>query len=150
MMRRALKSLRRAREGTTMVEFAMIAPVLIGFIFGVVEFGRLYWTREALAQTAITAARCMGILASNCAAGGNFSSANTTTYIQQVGNDWGISIPAANVQLNQNATCGGVAGLSQVSVSVTFHSVVPAIVHLASSGNTLNATACFPNNPPPP
>lgn len=148
MMRRRLASLRHAREGAAMVEFALIAPILFGFVFGVVEYGRLYWTREALAQTAITAARCMGILASNCAAGGTFSSANTTTYIQQVGNGWGISIPAANVHLDPTATCAGVANLSQVSLSVTFRSVVPAIVHLASAGNTLNATACFPNNPP--
>lgn len=37
-----------SRRGSTAVEFAVAAPVLFLFLFGVFEFGRLFWTRNSL------------------------------------------------------------------------------------------------------
>ena len=46
---------RKDVRGATAVEFAMIAPVLLMFIFGILEFGRAMWVHNALQQTATNA-----------------------------------------------------------------------------------------------
>jgi Flp pilus assembly protein TadG len=149
MLLRRPTSLRHDRSGASAVEFALVLMPLLMLAFGVIEYGRLLWTKQALQEAAIAGARCMGILESSCASGGGFSSTGTTSYVQQVASGWGISVPTADVTLNHNATCGGQTGFSQVSLAFTFTSVVPKIVLLVG-GENLTATACFPNNPPLP
>ncbi|HUC65220.1 MAG TPA: TadE/TadG family type IV pilus assembly protein [Stellaceae bacterium] len=149
MTLRRKTSLRRDRSGASAVEFALVLMPLLMMAFGVIEYGRLLWTKQALQEAAIAGARCMGILANSCASGGGFNSTSTTSYIQQVAGGWGITVPSADVTLNHNATCGGETGFSQVSLAFAFTSVVPKIVLLVGSDN-LTATACFPNNPPLP
>lgn len=43
-----LSRLVASRRGSTAVEFAIAAPVLFLFLFGIFEFGRLFWTRSSL------------------------------------------------------------------------------------------------------
>lgn len=141
-----------ARDGATLVEFALLAPLVLMFVFGSIEFGRLLWTREALQQTAIAGARCMAIAQgkiqnSPCASGGSYSATSTTTYIQNVATGWGLSVLASGISLNNAATCGGTSGFSQVTITFTFNSVVPKIVLLAVGGTLLTLTSCYPNNP---
>ena len=137
--------------GTTAVEFALVAPIFLMFVFGVVEFGRLLWTQQALQETAIAGARCMAIAQgttqnSPCASGGSYSSTITTSYIQTVASGWGLTIPSSGVSLNSSATCAGTAGFSQVTLTSNFVTVVPQIVLLPAGGKSLSATACYPNN----
>ncbi len=42
----------RRRRGATLVEFALVAPVVFMFIFGLVEFGRLLMVQQALTNAA--------------------------------------------------------------------------------------------------
>lgn len=56
-MLRALRKLRNNEKGATAIEFAMVAPVLIWLIFGVIEFGILMATQSALEGGASKAAR---------------------------------------------------------------------------------------------
>jgi Flp pilus assembly protein TadG len=147
MMRR-LRRFGRAEGGAAAVEFAAVLGPLLLLIFGVFEFGRLLWVREALQETATAGARCMGMSASTCAASGAYSSANTTTYLENTGNGWGVTLTPANITLNNNATCAGVTatnGFSSVTITYTFQSVVPSFVTSLSGGKTLTSTACFPN-----
>ena len=65
-MKTALKSLGRRREGTTAVEFALVAPVLFLIIFGGVEFGDLLWTQSALHFAVQEAARCASVTPATC------------------------------------------------------------------------------------
>lgn len=147
MRLRSLRVLGRADGGTAAIEFAIVAPAFLMLLLGTVEFGRLLWTQQALQETAIAGARCMAILQTGCTAGGRYySSANTTTYIQQIANQWGVSIPSSGIALTPNATCGGTTGFSQVTITSTFNTAVPQIVLLAAGGTSLSATACFPNN----
>lgn len=93
MRLRALQTVGQACGGTAAIEFALVAPAILGLLFGTVEFGRLLWTEQALQETAIAGARCMAILQSACTAGGRYySSANTTTYVQQVASQWGVTL----------------------------------------------------------
>jgi Flp pilus assembly protein TadG len=131
-------------DGVAAIEFALVAPIFLGLIFGTIEYGRLLWTKQALQQTAIAGARCMAIAQgviqdSPCAAGG------TTSYIQSVASGWGLSLQSSNITLS--SSCGSTSGFSQVTLTSTFNTPVPAIVLLAAGGTTLTATACYPNNP---
>ncbi|HZB94020.1 MAG TPA: TadE/TadG family type IV pilus assembly protein [Stellaceae bacterium] len=146
---RAPASFRSDRSGGSAVEFALVLMPLLMLMFGIIEYGRLLWTIEALQQTAIAGARCMGIVNQSCGSGGSFSSASTTSYIQKVASGWGVTVPSKGITLNQNASCGGETGFSEVSLTVKFVSVVPKIVLMPAGGQNVTATACFPNNPPP-
>jgi len=147
MMRR-LRRFGRANGGAAAVEFAAVLGPLLLLMFGVFEFGRLLWTREALQETATAAARCMGMSASSCSAAGAYSASGATTYIENTAKNWGITLTAANITLDNNATCAGISaanGFSSVTITYNFQSVVPSIVTSLNGGKTLNSTACFPN-----
>ena len=144
-------SLRAARSGTTAVEFALVAPLFLMFLFGTVEFGRLLWTREALQQSAIAGARCMALAQgavqnSPCSSSGSYSASTTKSYIQSIAGGWGLSLPVSAITLDNNATCASTAGFSQVTITYTFTSVAPKIVLLPVGGANLSLTACSPNN----
>ena len=147
MMRR-LRRLGRSEGGAAAVEFAAVLGPLLLLIFGVFEFGRLLWVREALQETAMAGARCMGMSASSCAASGAYNSSNTTSYLETTAAGWGVTLAPSNLTLNNNATCGGVTaakGFSSVTITYTFQSVIPTFITSLSGGKTLTSTACFPN-----
>lgn len=143
MRLRSLRRLAGDRSGGAALEFGLVIGPFLLLLFGMVEFGRMLWTANALQETAIAGARCMGILNTSCAASGAYSSTNTTTYIQGVSSAWGVTLAGANISLNNAATCAGVSGFSQVTISYSFQTVIPMITSLAS--DPLTATACFPN-----
>lgn len=134
-------------DGTVVIEFALVAPVFLALVFGIVEYSRYLWMLQALQQVAVDGARCMAIPQTACASGGSYSATNTTSRIQQIGNQWGISIPSGGVTLSANATCGGTTGFSKVTVTSTFNSAVPQLIQLAAGGTSVTASACFPNTP---
>jgi Flp pilus assembly protein TadG len=137
--------LRRDRRAATALEFALIAVPFLALGLGSIEFGRLIWTREALQASAISGARCMGILESSCASAGAYSATGSTSYITSVANGWGITLPSSDLTLNAAATCAGVAGFSQVSISYTFQTILPRLITALAHGVSLSASACFPN-----
>jgi len=147
MTRGLLSRLARSRGGNAIVDFALVLPPMLALTFGIIEYGRFFWAQEALEQTAIAGARCMGILNTNCASSGAYSASNTQTYIGNIASGWGISVPTANMTLNNNTSCGGTTGFSSVTLTTNFITAVPEILPLPSGGETLTATACFPNNP---
>lgn len=48
---------RRNERGATLVEFAIVASIFLTALFGVLEFGRLFWTHNALKDAARRGAR---------------------------------------------------------------------------------------------
>ena len=149
-MRRLAARLWRDRGGAAAVEFAAAVMPLLLMIFGVLEFGRLLWAREALQQTATNAARCMAMRASSCASAGVYSSSSTQTYIINQAGGLGVTLTNSNIALNNNNSCAGIggpaSGFSTVTLTYTFTSVVPVLVKALNGGLALTATACFPNN----
>lgn len=136
------------------VEFALVLPMFLMLVFGTIEFGRILWTEQALQETAAAGARCMAIAQGtkpngSCVSGGGYSDSATKTYIQAVAGGWGLSLPASGITPNHTASCdgtGGTGGLSQVTLTSTFTSIVPNLVELATGGSTLTVIACYPNN----
>ena len=142
---RLLFQFARCRSAATAVEFGFVALPLILCIFGIIEFGRLMWTREALQQTAIVGARCMGLVQNNCGTSGVYNASLATNFVEAQAAAWSIKLTPSNITLNTTATCAGLGGFSQVSIVYTFNTLVPALIKALAGGTQLSATACFPN-----
>jgi hypothetical protein len=47
--------------------------------------------------------------------------------------------------MSASEASGACLGLSQVSISYTFETVIPGLLAMLSGGSALTAQACFPN-----
>lgn len=128
---------RRRERGTALVEFAIVAAVFMTSLFAVIEFGRLFWTHNALRDAARRGARYAAVRKNDSAGQTAVKkmvvygdpNANTSTAQPVVP---GLSM--TNVVLEyQNYS--GIQLSSRVSVSITgaqFKFAVPLV------GGTLN------------
>ena len=152
-MIRLLIQLHRTRKAVAALEFAVLAIPLLLLVLGILEFGRLMWVREALQMTANQGARCMGVVASSCASSGTYDAPTTTTYIENIAHNWGITLVGANVTLarpSTNANClptltTPLTPMSEVTITYTFQTAVPQLFDMLV-GKSLTSHACFPNS----
>jgi Flp pilus assembly protein TadG len=128
----------RDRHGTTAVEFALLAGVLLPMLFGIVGLGFLMWTHNALQTTAALTARCVAIGSSLC-------SANPAQFAVNTAQQWIVPgiINVEDVDIQTAATsCNGVAGpFVTVAIASSFWASV-MLPPLAAS--TLQVNTCFP------
>lgn len=47
----------RSERGAAALEFALVAPVILLFVFGIIQYGYLFWSLETASATAREAAR---------------------------------------------------------------------------------------------
>ena len=129
-MRPPLKSLRRFlrdRTGATAVEFALILPIFLLTIFGIIEFGRILWIRNTMEYVAETAARYGGI---NTSADAATIEAYALTQV--------IAVDASNWLFNIDPQA------SYVSVSISYTPTLLTTGQISIPTLTLTATARFP------
>jgi Flp pilus assembly protein TadG len=154
MGRRAVRRSRRDR-GAVAVEFALLFPILLLLIFGMIDFGRALNAQITITQAARTGARLAAIGSSTVIA--DTKAAATGITLQQdpvfkqctVGNTAGTGCSS-----EANNTCQtGAAGTSQAVVTVTytytFVTPIKAIVgffgsSLGSGNVTLTAVGVMP------
>jgi len=141
MIRDVLARFKCDTRGVAAIEFAIVIVPLLLFMFGIIEFSRAYWAKEALQQTAVNTARCMGLGLSTA---GCTSTSGGQAYAVSVGNTWGLTIPTSNVTITTGTTCGGVSGFVTVHITYTFKTVVPDLI-AGLFNDTLYASACFPS-----
>lgn len=116
------------RAGTTAIETAIVLPVVLLFIVGLMEFGRAIWIQATLDYAVESAARCAAINTTQCA-----TASQTQAYA--AGKAAGLTL-ATSVFTLTTQTCG-----AQVSASLPFQFVVPILFPYAI---TLTAAACYP------
>jgi Flp pilus assembly protein TadG len=134
-----------AVAGTAAIEFAFLAVPFAGVTTAVFEAGRAYWTLEALQESAIQGARCIGVHASSCYASGGYSATSTVAHVQNAAKAWGVTLPGSAITVTQNTSCGNVPGFAEVRISYAFSSVAGKLVP-ALDNFPLSASSCFPNN----
>ena len=123
---KSLRRLARTCEGAAAVEFAIIAPVLLMLLLGIIEAGHSLWTQNALNYAVEQAARCASIDKNNCG-----SAAQVQTYAASVaGTDFGSSTFTVTA-----AACGNL-----VSASYPILLDIPYV----GSALTLTAQSCYP------
>ena len=120
------RSFARNTGGNAAVEFGLLTPVLLTFIFGIAEGGRLLWTVNALHYSVQEAARCASINKTTC---------GSSTQIQsfaagRAGAGFASSVFTATV-----TGCG-----NRVSASYTMPLNIPFMAHSIS----LTAQSCYP------
>ena len=140
------RCLARETRATTAVEFAICALAMVLVVVGFVEFGRLAWTFEVLQESAFEGARCMGLRSPSCSLGGVYNATDTTNYVISVATARGVALTAGVITLSNTASCGGVAGFSQVSINYDFISVAPQLITSLVHGFIVPTSACFPNH----
>jgi Flp pilus assembly protein TadG len=120
------------RGGAVAVEYALILPMLLLFVIGIIDVGRLLWTFTTLNRAAEAAARCGAVNSIDC---------GTAAAIQNhaVDEAWGMNIAAAAFAVTTPA-CG-----VQVTGTYDFVFAIPALATTTPLGTvTLKATACYP------
>ena len=128
--------LRSCQKGASAVEFALIAPVFFLMLFGVIEGGRMIWTRQTLDEVAFSTARCMS-LEIDCP-----DEASQREYAKVRAANYGVAIANGNITVTGNTTCQGYAGANAVTIRKAFNSPVTGFV--PGMDGTLVATACYP------
>ncbi|MBB4569362.1 TadE/TadG family type IV pilus assembly protein [Rhizobium leucaenae] len=145
-MIRDLRRLWLARAGASAVEFALVAPLFFLMLFGIVEFGRMFWTSHALHETAIATARCMGIPQLECEDGGVYNASMAIAFAQTKASGWLINLDASSITLDKDASCYGLEGFSQVKIAYQFATVLPNLLSSMVGGTDLTAQACYTNH----
>lgn len=132
MMARRLRSDQR---GSALVEFAFVAPVLLFMLLGLIETGRLLWTRHSLDEVAYTTVRCMSV-SSDCA-----TEATRKGLAVDRAAALGLNVLGANVTPQENTTCKGLPSANRVTITMAYSSVLSGFVPMPTS---LSSEACFP------
>jgi Flp pilus assembly protein TadG len=114
---------RRTDHGQSMVEFALMLPVLLLLVFGFLDLGRAVYSQSVVANAAREGARAAVIHDS--------SNADIRTAVKA--NAIGIAVADADITINP-----GVRRVSgqQVSVQVTtrFYAITPFVTQLMNGG----------------
>jgi len=131
----ALCHARIDRRASVVIEYAVVLPLLLTFVLGLMDTGRLLWSYTTLYRAVEVAARCAAIDPINCG-----SVAAIKTYA--AGQAWGQHLTATNFTVTA-LTCG-----QQVAGTMSFHFFTPwyyiAIPFGASNTLSLHATSCYP------
>lgn len=117
----------RSDSGSSAVEFALISPVLMMLLFGILETSRAFWIQGALSYSVDQAARCAAVDNTNC---------GTTTQVKTfAATHSGFAFDPAVFTVS-NPACGRL-----VTASFPFQLSVPYI----ATSLTLTARACYPD-----
>jgi Flp pilus assembly protein TadG len=103
------------------VEFALILPMLLLVVFGIIDFGRLLNAQISLTEAAREGARANAL--------GSSASARVNLATSNLG-------PAGTVTTTINSDCGAGADNAQVTTSYTFQFVTPIGFIAAAMGGT--------------
>ena len=131
-----LRSLRTCSKGATAIEFAVLAPVFLAFLLGLIEVSRVLWTTQVIQRAAHETARCFAIVAADCS-----DEDEAKQFAADIGRASGVVIPTSAVSAAGGIACDGIEQ-NRVSITVPFRSVVPKMLPLMPT--EISSVACFP------
>ncbi len=132
-------------RGSTALEFAIVAPIWVTFVVGLMQIGMTFWAGNMMHNMVDATARCMAINVNNPSATVCFDQSSMRTYAQSYAQStssqvFDFSASASLLTLSEGGT--GCAGGSQVSLNYTMPQNIlffyPKII-------TLNFSTCYPN-----
>jgi Flp pilus assembly protein TadG len=129
------KTFLRCIRGGAAIEFAIVAPVFLGLLMGVMEYCRVIWTVQTLNSVAFSTARC-ATYSTTCN-----STSTIQTYAVQQAQGFGLSVSASGVVYATNTTCNGNSAQNKVTVSYTLNS--PLAGFAPAFPATVTGTGCF-------
>jgi Flp pilus assembly protein TadG len=130
------------RRGATAVEFALVAPVFLMFMFLIIDGSRMVWTYQTLQEVATNSARCAALKLTACA-----DNASVQTYAAARAVASGVPLGAASVTLSNvaaSATGCKASPVAMVKVAINAPYQGATTLLLPTSVTTLTTEACFP------
>jgi Flp pilus assembly protein TadG len=143
----------RSRSGQSLVEFALVAPLFFLLVFGITDFGRLFFTQETL-QFALREAGRYAVTGQHMAnpdasVGGNLS---RVASIKAIAQQKAIGIDVSNISISS----GGVSGFAGnpgdtvvISLTTNLKLITPMIGRFFGPNQTYTFTVqtSFRNEP---
>jgi Flp pilus assembly protein TadG len=108
-VRRRVAARLLGERGAAAVEFALVAPVLILLLLGIMEFSKVYNSQSTLSAAAREGARVMALTNDRTAA---------TTAVRNAAT--GLGVTASQISVNPT-TCTGAAPTATITVTVRYH-----------------------------
>lgn len=139
MRRLLLNRLRRQDRGTVAIEFAMVFPLFIMMLFGIVEFGRFLWADNTLRHAVQEGARCAAL---HCCEVANASCDTPEEFAAQ--RAAGLAVSAADFVLD-TPDCGMRMRVGTGGEGLSFSFFAGEVLGVAGLDFTLRAEACFPS-----
>lgn len=141
MTKGSRRHLLRATAATTSLEFGLVAFVPVLMILGVVEFGRLLWTRQIMMHVADMTARCYSISSVLC------SGTNTpASYAVALAAKDGLTLASSNVTTGAQPSCdsstGGTIKYYTIGISYTFRSAAASLLPLPTALSVSSRYGC--------
>ena len=132
------------RRGTTALEFAIIAPVFLALLFAAIEYGRLFWTLQAMQLASDKTARCVASGNSVCSSASTYAINTAAGYGATGLTSAGVTIQNPLTTTSAGPSCTPSSGNTAVRVqfSLTFATVVPGL--LPGMPTTLATVSCYP------
>lgn len=119
------------------MEFALVAPLLLLFIFGIIEAGRALWCLQVVQESAYATARCVAIGDPSCS-DDDAAKQFAVTHVARSG----LTLPLAGVTIEKNVTCDGIGDMARVSLALPFQMTVGRLI--PAMPTSLNSAACMP------
>ena len=125
-MKQLLNSKRRQRRGAAAVEFAIVAPLFIMLVFGMIEFGRMVMIQQVLTNASREGARRAVV------DGATIEDAKDV--VEQYSASSSITVPRENITVSPDPAVAKNGDPITVSVSIPFANVswLPTPQHLES------------------
>lgn len=134
------RRLLRDRKGGVAVEFALVAPTFLMFIFIILDGGRMMFAKQSLNELATATARCAAIKATGCSDTGSAQG-------------WAVSrgqarstlhLSNSDVTITPSTSCNGVANMTRVTISMAWANGAMGIISQSGAPSSLSSTSCFP------
>ena len=118
---------RKKRRGASAVEFALVAPVFILLVFGMIEFGRMVMVQQLLTNASREGARRAVLDGSTVD--------DVKSLVQQYLTDTSVTVPLENISVTPDPTTAEFGDPITVSVSVAYPDVswLPAPMFLGET-----------------
>ncbi|MBI3199148.1 MAG: pilus assembly protein [Rhodospirillales bacterium] len=118
------------QRGVSILEFALVAPLLLTMTLGAIDVGRMFYVRQGLEYATEEAARYYML---------NPSAASSTVTTQLQGKMPGGMGPSVNVAYADTANCNGKSSVICTTITATYS--FSFFVGYLGVGKTLRATA---------
>ncbi|WP_223798321.1 TadE/TadG family type IV pilus assembly protein [Sphingomonas nostoxanthinifaciens] len=142
------RSIGDARGGAA-VEFALVAPTFLMFLFLLLDGGRMMFAKQALYELASASARCAAVNATTCPLTGSTTVSDWAAARGKARSNLALDRTMVTVTQVTTATagvCGGVAGMMKSTITMPFKKGAMMLLPQAVAPASLVATACFPTS----
>jgi Flp pilus assembly protein TadG len=141
--------LRRRSSGQALVEFAIVVPLLMLLIGGIVQFGIIFWGQNTLTQIARDTGRWASTQI-NCDDASVIMTANSIAdQSSLIGKTAPWTPESANVEVTWGSPCPPPTNQQVAFVSITLHHRVPIFFPWVPGDGDLTTSAQFRMEPKP-